>query len=295
MRFKEHYLKEENELVPVTNVATDNQSTDAEFMDKLKSLLNNKFALVGKYIKELTKPASKGNRKGLLIFKPEAAREIYQIKDDFVQFIVRDIYDHYRDIVNGVIWQIHMNQMFAGDFVKSLMKELNQTVNELEKEYEELKNFNVHTNPELNELTEKLKKYDKLYRKYDVNNVFNPNNPQSKPYFDAWNIFKTKVKKEHPRVPDDKLFSYIRKSYDYSREYDKLVEDFLNSIPEYVILNNKEKEIRRLGWDNEQKLRDKITEELKKLNYPVIKKQIETMVSKFVETIANSITQGTIN
>jgi hypothetical protein len=42
MRFKEHYLKEENELVPVTNVATDNQSTDAEFMDKLKSLLNKR-------------------------------------------------------------------------------------------------------------------------------------------------------------------------------------------------------------------------------------------------------------
>ena len=132
MRFDKHYFKEDEESKAISTDVKPSLE-HGNIKDKLKEILNVKFSEIGKQIKELTRPASKGKRKGLLIFVPDAARKIYAIEDEFVKYVVRDTYDHYRDITRGVLWQVHMNWLFGSDFVMHIVKQLSSDVNRLQK------------------------------------------------------------------------------------------------------------------------------------------------------------------
>lgn len=74
---------------------------EIEEMPELKEVLQEKFSLVAIELQKVVKIASKGNRKGKVIFKTDACHLIAQIEDNFVQYIVRSIYDEFRDSVNG--------------------------------------------------------------------------------------------------------------------------------------------------------------------------------------------------
>ena len=107
----------------------------------LKQILSSKFQYIAAALKNVTKVASKGNRKGLLIFKPTAANDIYNIEDKFVQYIVRSIYDQYKDLIGGVIFRVHMNEIFATDFIKDIFIELSPNIKRLYNELKDLENY----------------------------------------------------------------------------------------------------------------------------------------------------------
>lgn len=262
--------------------------------NSINTILNEKFAEVSKELKAILKVASKGERKGLMIFIPEAARKISHITDDFVRYVVRSIYDNYADAKNGIIWRMHFNELFNGDFIKSIFRQLNEKVDNLENEYKELRESNLN-NAELETLRNtKYHKYDMLYRKNYSDNVFNINNEVSKPFFEAYRALKAKVKAEHPRVPDDKINAYIKKTYEYNRQFEQITKDFLNTFPEYVSIENRIDAIHKEGWKKEKELSDKIKAELETENYTVIKKCIQKLVDNFCNLISNSIITGTI-
>jgi esterase/lipase len=50
-----------------------------EYAESIKKVLSEDFEQISKELKSVMKVASKGRRKGFLIFKPEAARIIYRI------------------------------------------------------------------------------------------------------------------------------------------------------------------------------------------------------------------------
>jgi hypothetical protein len=62
---------------------------------------------------------------------------------------------------------------------------------------------------------------------------------------------------EFKNVPQDKVSFGVRMYDSYSQQYDKLVNDFLNTFPEYVQLEKRIKELRDEGWEKERVLKDK--------------------------------------
>jgi hypothetical protein len=294
MNFSEFYLKEDAEtsIVPLgsSELKKDN------FEERLHSLLKEKFSIVGKYIKEFTKPASKGQRKGLLIFKPEAASLISQIKDEFVRYIVRDIYDHYRDITRGVLWQMHMNWLFGGDIMMELMKEINPSIKEL---HDLRKQIRDEAFAERTKSFDARNKYS-IYGMVQLNNprsFFHPNNPETKPLWDKLNPFLDKIKKEHPRVAADKILSFIdnNKGYDIykiKQEMKKIIQEFLNTIPEYTKLEDAQEKISNKENELIKDIDTKIKQEIEKVNYTTLKKDITAMVNNFVKAISNAIVKG---
>lgn len=271
------------------------EGVDDDFQTKLKEILGTKFAQVAKELKRLLRPASRGDRKGMPIFVSGAAREIADLDDEFVRYIVRSIYDNYSDIKHGVLWRIHLNELFTGDFVKSVIRQLNKNVDDLEIQYEEMKKQH-RDNPEMSQLHEfERNKYNAIFRKNNPDNVFNSANEQSKPFFEAYRQLKEKVKREHLRVPDEKMYRFIQNDYSYRQEFQKLEKDFLNTFPEYVQLEKRKDEIYNEQWSKERKLDEKIKEELNKINYGAIRKPLEKMIMHFTSMIAHSIHSGALN
>lgn len=269
------------------------EMNDVVLEEKINVVLQSKFSLVSSSLKSVLKIASKGPRKGKLIFTQDAPNKIHAIDDTFVRFVVRSIYDNYSDAKNGVIWRIHMNELFSGDFIKGIMFQLYPEINELNNKLEAMKKENSE-NQEKKELYNiKWNKFDKIYSR-NLENVFNPNNEQSKPFYTAYNALKAKVKAEHPRVPDDKMYAYIEKTYEYRNQFDTIVKEFLNSIPEYVSVTNKLNALTDEHWKNESDLSDLINEKLKALDYTNIRKNIEKVVNNFCTLISNSLIAGTI-
>ena len=296
MNFKEFYLNEqETELVPSNNV-TDIKLDD--FNERLKSLLQSKFAQVGKYIKELTRPASKGQRKGLLIFKPEAPRLIDQIDDKFIRFIVRDIYDHYRDITTGTIWQIHTNWLFSGDIIMELMKELNPKIKQLHDEKKKIRDEADKINMSSYDRRSKYDVYD-LVKLNNPKSYFHISNPETKPLWDKLTPYLETIKKQHPRIPQGDVLRYVENNrgydaYKYKEEIRKIIKDFLQTIPEYKQLEDEYDNIRNKEREFVSNIDNKIKEEVTKVNYPELKKQIEAMINNFVKTISSAIVNGTL-
>lgn len=277
----------------ITPYQVELEGVDDDFQNQLRQILGVKFAQVANELKKVMRPAIRGQRKGLLIFKPHAAREIYDIKDEFIKYVVRSVYDNYADLKNGVFWRIHMNELFSGDFVKSVIRQLNKNVDDLENEYEKLKKTNLD-NSEMQQLREKERKYNLIFRKNNPDNVFNSANEQSKPFYESYRQLKEKVKREHPRVPDDKMYRFIQNDYNYRQDFQKIEKEFKNTFPEYVKLESKIQEIYEEGWAEERKLSDKIKEELSKINYESIRKPLEKMIMHFTGTIAKSIYNGSL-
>jgi len=301
MRFTEYYIKEDEtstEIKPITSLSTDVKGEEPEFHNRLKQLLNIKFAEVGKHIRELTRPASKGQRKGLLIFVPGAANKIYQIDDEFVKFIVRDIYDHYRDITRGISWQVHMNWLFGGDIMMELMKELNPTIKHLYNEKERMKKEASDESMKTFDARNKYYIFSLLQLK-NPRSFFHPSNPITKPLWEKLQPVLDKIKKEHPRVQEDKILDFLDNNrgydiYKIKEEVKKTINDFLETLPEYKKLEDEHTKLRDKESELAKQFDAKIQEEVSKVNYPVLKKEIDTMVSKFVQMIANSIVTGTI-
>jgi hypothetical protein len=269
--------------------------TAIEENEQLKGILKVKFSEVAKELHNVMKVASKGQRKGLIIFKQDAPALIYAIEDKFVQYIVRSIFDNYSDKKNGIIWRMHCNEMFNADFVKSVFRKLSHEVDMLENEYEEMRKKHLH-NEELSRLNNiNTCNYSFFMLKRYKSNVFNLNNEKSPAFYDAYNALKSKVKKEHSRVPDDKMDAYIEKDYFYREEKENIEKAFLNSIPEYVTMKARISEIYDLQHKEEKELRERINIELEKLDYKAIQAGIKKMVEQFIEVVLNSIMTGTIN
>jgi len=261
---------------------------DNEFKARLSGLLQGKFKAIETVLKSLLRPALRGPRKGELIFPSDSANKIHEIEDKFVKYVVRAIYDNYSDIRNGVIWRIHMNELFSGDFIYGLMIQLNERIKVMQEKIEEVKKF---YRDKFSKLMDEERKFDNVYRKSIPDNVFNDKES------DFWkNVreLKIKVKNEHPRVPDDKLFAYIRNDWNYRKEYDKIKEDFLMSFPEYVEIQN---EIKK-NFDDERSdikiMQDQIDEELQKVDYKNIKTVINSMLEFFIRKISYKIIDNTL-
>lgn len=259
-------------------------SQDDDFITRLKALLQTKFKTIEATLKELLRPASKGSRKGQLIFVPDAARKIYDIEDAFVQYIIRSIYDNFNDIRHGILFRMHMNEIFSSGFMLEIMKELNEKIRIMEGKKKELKEF--YSNKSI-AVGGELDKFDTHYRKRIPDNIFNK--PESQPFYDKVKEFKAKVKAEHPRVPDETFWKYVRNDYSYSKEHDQIKEDFLKTIPEYVELKEKRNDI----WDKEREdikiMDEQIKEELQKLNYDQIRKVITAMVEFFIKKVSHAV------
>jgi len=261
---------------------------DNEFKARLSGLLQGKFKAIETVLKSLLRPALRGPRKGELIFPSDSANKIHEIEDKFVKYVVRAIYDNYSDIRNGVIWRIHMNELFSGDFIYGLMIQLNERIKVMQEKIEEVKKF---YRDKFSKLMDEERKFDNVYRKSIPDNVFNDKES------DFWkNVreLKIRVKNEHPRVPDDKLFAYIRNDWNYRKEYDKIKEDFLMSFPEYVEIQN---EIKK-NFDDERSdikiMQDQIDEELQKVDYKNIKTVINSMLEFFIRKISYKIIDNTL-
>lgn len=254
-----------------------------EFTERLKGLLQVKFKAIETALKSILRPALRGPRKGQLIFPSDSANKIYEIKDEFVKYIVRSIYDNDSDMRNGVIWRMHMNELFSGDFIYGLMIQLNEKIKVMQEKIKEVEEFYMN---QRTALYDDERKFEPIYRKNIPDNVFN--DPESD-YLKNVRELKAKVKQAHPRVPDDKLFAYIKNSYDYRGELEKIKEDFLMSFPEYVDIKNEKQRL----WDDEIKdvkiMKDQIDEELKKVDYENVKKVINAMVQFFIKKISHEI------
>lgn len=265
---------------------------DKDFLYKLKAKITEKFSDVGKNLRSVLKPASKGERKGLLIFVPDAPRKIQSIQDGFTKYIVRAIYDGFSTGTGK--WQawIHMNDLFNSSFIGDIIVEINERLTWLE---EQKKIMGERQKNERSEHYEKGRAFENNYERKGMGskNVFNTE--KAKPFFEAREAFRAKVKKEHPRVPDDKLTKYINENYSYRNEYEKLKEDFLMTLPEYVEFK-KEKDTMWANHSEEYGLiRKQVEEEKAKFDWDRIRKIIEGMIDIFVKNVANSIIKGEIN
>jgi len=268
--------------------------TEIEENEELKDILSIKFAEVAKELKNVMKIASKGQRKGLLIFKTDAAKLIYAIEDKFVQYIVRSIFDSYTDIRNGMLWRMHINEMFNMDFVKSIFRKLSPLVDSLETQYKAMRDEHIH-NTRISSINDILhKKYDFFLSERRINNVFNIENCLSAPFYVKYNALKAKVKAEHSRVPDDKMDAYIEKDYFYRQERETIEKEHSESFQEYNDLKVARDDIYETQRIKERDLKAKIDIELESLNYNKIKRALQGMVDNFVKVIVNSITNGTI-
>lgn len=268
--------------------------TEIENNEALKAILENNFAEVSTELRKVLKTASKGERKGLLIFVPDAANQIHNIENQFVQYIVRSIYDNFQDMKNGIIFRMHFNEIFCGDFIKSIFRQLNSTVDNLENELAMVKEENKEDKEYSKNILKDMYLYSYTFKNRYTNNAFNVNNPISIPFYTAFNALKAKVKKEHSRVKDDKLEAFIDKDYTYREEYRNIEKNFLNSLPEYIELRSKIDESRKEHYRKEKEIESKIAEELSKLDYTSIKKCIQSMVDMFTGEIANRIIAGEI-
>lgn len=261
---------------------------DNEFTARLSGLLQGKFKAIETVLKSLLRPALRGPRKGELIFPSDSANKIYAIEDEFVKYVVRAIYDNYSDIRNGYAFRMHVNELFSGDFVYGLMIQLNERIKVMQEKIKEVKEFYMNQRIALQD---DERKFDPIWRKNIPDNVFN--DPESD-YRKNVRELKAKVKQAHPRVPDDKLFAYIKNDYDYRKEYDKIKEEFLMSFPEYVDIKNERQRL----WDEEMKdvkiMKDQIDEELKKVDYENVKKVINAMVDFFIGKISKEIMNNTL-
>jgi len=263
--------------------------------EQLKGILSIKFSEVAKELQNVMKVASKGSRKGLLIFKQDAPGLIYGIQDKFVQYIVRSIFDNYSDKKNGIIWRMHCNEIFGGDFVKSVFRKLSPALDKLENEYEIMRKNHIH-NEELRKLNDiNTYNYSYFIMKRYISNVFNPKNEKSKEFYTEYDKLKAKVKREHPRVQDEKMDKYIENNYYYNQEKQVIEEAFLESLPEYVENKRKINEIYDIQREKERELKGRIDIELEKLDYKSIQASIKKMVEQFIEVVLNSIMSGTIN
>jgi len=262
-----------------------------DFTDRLRGLLQVKFKEIESVLKSLLRPAIKGPRKGQLIFPSDSANKIYDIKDEFIQYVVRAIYDNYSDIRNGVMWRMHYNyhKMFSGDFVYGLMTQLNEKIQAMQEKIDEVKDFYKKQRYALQDDEHKFSTY---YRRSIADNVFND---KESDYWKNVRELKAKVKREHPRVPDDKLSAYISKTYSYNQEANQIKDDFLKSFPEYVDIQNERQKL----WDDESRdvkiMKDQINEELKKVDYENVKKVINAMIRFFIEEISKKIINNTLN
>lgn len=264
---------------------------DNEFTARLSGLLQGKFKAIETVLKSLLRPALRGPRKGELIFPSDSANKIYAIEDEFVKYVVRAIYDNYSDIRNGVMWRMHYNyhKMFSGDFVYGLMTQLNEKIQAMQEKIDEVKDFYKKQRYALQDDEHKFSTY---YRRSIADNVFND---KESDYWKNVRELKAKVKREHPRVPDDKLSAYISKTYSYNQEANQIKDDFLKSFPEYVDIQNERQKL----WDDESRdvkiMKDQINEELKKVDYENVKKVINAMIRFFIEEISKKIINNTLN
>lgn len=257
---------------------------------KLNILLENKFSLIAKYFIFLLKKASKGKRKGLLIFKPEAPSLINQIDDKFIQYILRSIYDNYNDSINGIIWRIHMNELFNFDFIKGIFCSLNPTIDNLYKEYDKIDNL---YKKELIKLHEQSDIYCEYMTRSSIQNVFRKDNLKSEPFWKEFNKFKESILKNHPRIK--KLKRYIDNDYSLRNKFNDIVERHKKRFPEYIEINNKISEMIKDKMRKEEIINEKIKNEMKKENYILIEKEIKEIVQNFINIITIKIINGSIN
>lgn len=258
--------------------------------ENIKTILTEKFSIIAAELQKVMKIASKGERKGKLIFKPEASRLIYSIDDKFVQYVVRAIYDHFNDIRNGT-YHMHCNELFNGDFVKVVFRKLNSFIDKLETEYTRMREDHLH-NTELSTIHDTLhKKYELFLSERRNLNVFNTSNPFSKPFFDKYNQLKKNVKFLHPRVPDDKMDAYIEKDYSFRIERTKLENEHLKTFQEYNNLVSRRDEIYEIQRNNENVLSIKMKEEYAKMDYSKISRAIQKMVDQFIGVVVNTMFQ----
>lgn len=259
-----------------------------EVSEDIKIILNEKFSCVAEELTKVMKTASKGNRKGKLIFKPDAARLIYSIEDKFVQYIVRAIYDNFNDSKNGT-FHIHCNELFNGDFVKVVFRKLNSFIDRLENEWENMREKHIH-NEELSNIHNIIhQRYELFLSERRPLNVFNVNNEASKPFYDKYNEMKRNVKSLHPRVPDDKMDSYIEKDYTFRQERTKLEKDHISAFPEYNRLVSRMNEIYDIQRTNENVLDAKLKEEYAKMDYKKISGSMQKMIDQFIGIVVNTL------
>lgn len=257
---------------------------------RVVAVLKKKFELVSIELKKVLKIASKGERKGQLIFTSTAAREIYQIEDKFVKFIVRSIFDNYTDVRNGILWRMHYNEIFTGDFQKEIYMEINETIRELENKLKFFKD-NEYNTVEYLELAKVQDKYSR-YNSRNPENVFNKNNPLSEKFYSELNAFYEKVKADHPRVQN--LAKYVDDDYTYRNEKSKIEENFLNSFPEYAKNHEDMSNHYTKTMNQQREITEQIKVEMKKENFDTIKAEVEKMVTNFAQLICNSIINNTI-
>lgn len=259
-----------------------------EVSDDIKIILNEKFSCVAEELTKVMKPASKGARKGKLIFKPDAARCIYTIEDKFVQYIVRAIYDHFQDCRNGT-FHIHCNELFNGDFIKVIFRKLNSFIDKLETERENMREKHLH-NEELSNIHNTIhQKYELFLSERRPLNVFNLSNEASKPFHHKYNELKRNVKALHPRVPDDKMDAYIEKDYAFRQERTKLEKEHVSTFSEYIQLENRKNEIYDIQRNNETVLDARLKEEYAKMDYKKISGSMQKMIDQFIGIIVNTL------
>jgi hypothetical protein len=254
---------------------------------KLNDLLQEKFVEISIELKKILKTASKGERKGLLIFTTEAPKIIYQIEDRFVQYIIRSIFDNYSDFRNGVLFRMHCNEIFSLGYIQTLFTKLNSNIAAMEKEKESLNDkYNTSNFQEIKRL-----KFSRYYSR-NPENVFNKLNPVSEAFYKAFKALKEQVKKDHPRVPDDKLSKYIQNNYDYRKLYEDIEKNYLSSFPEYITLENEIDLIYNNKIKEEREINGKIKIELETMDYTAIKKELERLIQLFINTITTNIING---
>jgi hypothetical protein len=267
---------------------------EVEDNTEIKEILQEKFTEVAKELQNVMKIASKGERKGKLIFKPDAASSIYNIKDKFIQYVVRSIYDNYSDIRNGILWRMHCNEMFNHDFIKVIFRKLNPFIDQLETEYTNMRENHI-SNSELSGLNDLIhKKYEFFLSERRNQNVFNASNPFSVPFFEKYNAFKKQVKTMHPRVPDEKMDAYIEKDYTFRQEKAKIEKEHVQTFTEYNEAKNRIEEIYNIQRNNETVLSERMKEEYAKMDYKKIAGALQKMIDQFINVIVNSIMNGSI-
>ena len=265
-----------------------------EEMPELKEILQDKFSSVAVELQKVVKIASKGNRKGMVIFKPKPDRLIATIEDKFVQYIVRSIYDEFRDSVNGTRHFFHFNEMFNGDFVKYVFRKMNTFIDQLEVEYKAMREKHIH-NEELSALNSLIhEKYQIFLSSRRNQNVFNASNPYSAPYFTKYNALKASVKALHPRVQDDKMDAYIDNDYTFRQEKAKIEKEHCETFTEYNETKARINEIYDIQHHNENVLRERLESEYKAMDYKKISGALRKMVDHFVSVVVTSLLQGTM-
>lgn len=259
---------------------------NVELDNDIKVILNEKFSIISEELKKIMHPASKGDRKGFLIFNTDAARYIYTIQDKFIQYIVRAIYDNFNDTKNGT-FHIHCNELFNGDFVKVIFRKLNPDIDKLEVAREKMRNEHIH-NQELSTIHNTIhQKYELFLSERRPFNVFNINNEASKAFYLKYNELKNNVLKLHPRVRE--LDKYIENDYTLRQERTKLEKEHVSSFPEYNQLESRKNEIYDIQRNNEKVLDSKLKEEYAKMDFSKINKSMQKMVDQFIGIVVNTL------